>query len=106
MSQALQNTRKKKQKALNIIHQVIDDSNFEKIFGATTLHQAWKLLENTYKGVDRVKKVCLQNLRGDYETLHMKESEWILDYTSRFLTVINEMTRYGKTIVKKILCSS
>ena len=35
-----QNTKKRDQKALTIIHQAIDDSNFEKIYGATIAHQA------------------------------------------------------------------
>ena len=67
-------------------------------------------MENTYKGVDRVKKGRLQKLRGDYESLHMKESESISDYTSKFPAGVNEMKRYGKTIsdehaVQKILRS-
>ena len=36
----LQNTKKRDRKALTIIHQAIDDSNFEKISEATTAHQA------------------------------------------------------------------
>ncbi|XP_022150851.1 uncharacterized protein LOC111018895 [Momordica charantia] len=108
--ETLQNTRKKDQKALTIIHQTIDDTNFEKISGATTAMQAWQILENTYKGVDRVKKVRLKKLRGDYEALHMKESESISYYTSRLLAVVNEMKRYSETIndeqvVEKILRS-
>ncbi|KAA0041958.1 keratin, type I cytoskeletal 10-like [Cucumis melo var. makuwa] len=96
--EALQNTRKKDQKALTIIHQAIDDSNFEKISGATTAHQAWQILENMYKGVDRFKRVRLKKLRGDYESLHMKESESVSDYTSGLLAVVNEMKRFGETI--------
>ncbi|TYK30798.1 Retrovirus-related Pol polyprotein from transposon TNT 1-94 [Cucumis melo var. makuwa] len=108
--EVFQNTRKKYQKALTIIHQAINDNNFEKISGATTAYQAWKILENTYKGVDRVKKVRLQKLRDDYESLHMKESGSVSDYTSRLLVVVNEMKRFGETIsdeqvVEKILRS-
>ncbi|XP_038882436.1 uncharacterized protein LOC120073707 [Benincasa hispida] len=108
--EALQNTRKKNQKVLTIIHQAIDDPNFEKIFGASTAHQAWQILGNKYKGVDRVKKIHLQKLRGDYESLLMKVSESVLDYISRLLAVVNEMKRYGETIddeqvVENILCS-
>ena len=105
---ALQNTRKKDQKALTLIHQAIDDGNFEKISGAATAKQAWQILENTFKGVDQVKKVRLQRLRGEYETLHMNESELVSDYITRLLTMVNEMKRYGETIndnqvVEKIL---
>ena len=107
---ALQNTRKKDQRALTLIHQAIDDGNFEKISGAATAKQAWQILENTFKGVDQVKKVRLQRLRGEYETLHMNESELVSDYITRLLTVVNEMKRYGETIndnqvVEKILRS-
>ena len=107
---ALQNTRKKDQRALTLIHQAIDDGNFERISGAATTKQAWQILENAFKGVDQVKKVRLQRLRGEYETLHMNESELVSKYITRLLTVVNEMKRYGETIndnqvVEKILCS-
>ena len=57
-----------------------------------------------------MKKVRLQRLRGEYETLHMNESELVSDYITRLLTVVNEMKRYGETIndnqvVEKILRS-
>ncbi|KAA0052397.1 UBN2 domain-containing protein [Cucumis melo var. makuwa] len=108
--EALQNIRKKDQKALTIIHQTIHDFNFEKTSGATTARHAWQILENTYKEADRVKRVCLQKLRGDYESLHMKKSESVSDYILRLLAVVNEMKRYGEVIsdeqvVEKILRS-
>ena len=67
-------------------------------------------MENTYKRVDRVKKVRLQKLRGDYESLHKKEFELVLDYTSSLLAIVNEKKRYGEIIsdeqvVEKILRS-
>ena len=40
---------KKDQKALTIIHQAIDDFNFEKISEATIAHQAWQILVNTQR---------------------------------------------------------
>ena len=81
-----------------MIHQAIDDGNFERISGAATTKQAWQILENAFKGVDQVKKVRLQRLRGEYETLHMNESELVSNYVTRLLTVVNEMKRYGETI--------
>ena len=52
--------KKERSKGLTITHQAIDDSKFEKISRAAIAHQAWKILENKYKGVDRVKKVHLK----------------------------------------------
>ncbi|TYK22149.1 Retrovirus-related Pol polyprotein from transposon TNT 1-94 [Cucumis melo var. makuwa] len=77
--ETLQNTRKKDQKALTIIHQAIDDNNFEKISGATTAYQTWQILENTYKGVDRVKKVRLKKLRACKGAETCENSAWYLD---------------------------
>lgn len=64
--EALRNTRKKDQKTLTIIYQVIDDTkSLRKIYWATTVKQTWKNLENTCKEVDWVKKARLKNLSGD-----------------------------------------
>jgi cellobiose-specific phosphotransferase system component IIB len=40
---------------LYIICQVVDEPGFEKIAGATSLNEAWRILLIAYKGADRVK---------------------------------------------------
>ncbi|KAH9667537.1 hypothetical protein KPL70_021079 [Citrus sinensis] len=63
------------------------------IAGITSSKEAWEKLETSYKGAEQVKKVRLQTLRGEFESLHMKASESISDYFTRVVTVSNELKR-------------
>jgi dGTP triphosphohydrolase len=92
------------------MYQAVDESGFEKIAGAKTLKEAWETLEKAYKGANRVKQVRLQTLRGEFETLRIKESEGVLDYITRVEMVVNQLKRNGEEIsenrvVEKILRS-
>ncbi|XP_026379052.1 uncharacterized protein LOC113273603 [Papaver somniferum] len=88
----------------------MDGSSFEKISRAANAKKSWEIKQNSYKGVDKVKKVRLQNLRGEFESLSMKESELISDYFSRVLVVVNQLRRNGEVmsdsrVIEKILRS-
>ncbi|KAL2252607.1 uncharacterized protein LOC105167821 [Sesamum indicum] len=100
----------KKKDPKTFIHQSLDEKMFEKVAAATTSKQAWETLQASFKGIDKVKKVRLQILRGEFESLCMRDSESISDCISRVLTITNQMKRYGDDmkddcIVAKILRS-
>ena len=78
------------QHAPSIIHMGLDDTMFEKVSLVTKAKEAWTIIEKNFKGLDKVKKVRLQTLRGEFESLHMKESEIVFDYFTRVSNVVNK----------------
>jgi gag-polypeptide of LTR copia-type len=109
-NKALKETRSKDKAALYMLFCTVDESDFEKIAGATTSKEAWDILEKMFKGTDRVKQVRLQTLRGELESMKMKESESVSDYITRVQAVVNQLIRNGEAltdarVVEKILRS-
>jgi uncharacterized protein (DUF2164 family) len=67
-------------------------------------------LQESNQGVENMRKVRLQKLHGDFEKLHILESENISEYFTRVLVIYNQIKRYGERMeetrmVKKILRS-
>nr|GEY13306.1 copia-type polyprotein [Tanacetum cinerariifolium] len=106
----LQKARKKDQSALTLIYQFVYDAMFKKVKNATTSKETCEILQNTFKGINKVKNVRLQTLRREFKKLQMEESETISDYFTRVLTISNEIKKNGKSLsdtraIEKILCS-
>jgi gag-polypeptide of LTR copia-type len=83
---------------------------FEKVSNETREKDAWEILRNSVVGAEKVKKVRLQTLRAEFESIVMKEGESIGDYLTRILAVVNQMKSFGEKIedvrvVEKILRS-
>ncbi|GJV79511.1 hypothetical protein Tco_1515381 [Tanacetum coccineum] len=86
------------------------DAMFEKVTNETTSKEAWEIFQNAFKVINKVKRVCLQILGGEFKKLQIEESKTISDYFTRVLTISNEMKRNGKSlsdtrVIEKILCS-
>ena len=58
----LKDLRKKDKKALFLIYQALDDEGFEKISNAASAKEAWKKLQTSDKGEEKMKQVRLQTL--------------------------------------------
>ncbi|GKD40252.1 hypothetical protein Tco_1260459 [Tanacetum coccineum] len=89
----LQKARKKDQSALTIIYQCLDGAMFEKVANATTSKEAWEIIQNAFKEIDKVKRVRLQSFREEFRKIQMEEFKTISDYFTRVLTISNEMKR-------------
>ncbi|XP_074327754.1 uncharacterized protein LOC141665667 [Apium graveolens] len=94
----LKETRRKDKKVLYTIIQGVDESTFEKISNAKTAKEAWEILQKSFQGVEKVKKVRLQVLRGEFENLKIKNSENIGKFVTRLKAVTNEMKRNGESL--------
>jgi len=62
------NSRKRDKKDLFLIYQALDEDEFEKISNATSAKEAWEKLKTSSQGEDKVNKVRLQALRGEFES--------------------------------------
>ncbi|PHT36714.1 hypothetical protein CQW23_24414 [Capsicum baccatum] len=108
--EVLRKNRIRDKKALNAIHQSVDESAFEKIAQATTSREAWEILQKSLQGAEKARRVRLQTLRAEFETLKMKTSESVDEYVTRVKWVTNEMKRNKESledvrVMEKILRS-
>ncbi|RDY03392.1 hypothetical protein CR513_13030, partial [Mucuna pruriens] len=90
--------KKKDQQELIFIYQSLDKVIFEMASNIFTFKEAWEILKIFLEGVDKVKKVCLQILQGEFKSLCMKEFESISDFGNRVMMVVNQMKHYGEKI--------
>ncbi|KAF7129740.1 hypothetical protein RHSIM_Rhsim10G0098100 [Rhododendron simsii] len=92
--------RNKDKKALLQIYQAINGSSFEKISSATTSTEAWAILRNANRGIDKTIRIRLQVLRGEFEYLQMKDDETIAEYFTRTMVIVNQIRRIDKYFVE------
>lgn len=100
--------KRKNYKALFILHQYVDTSNYEKISRIKNAKEAWDTLEQAYAGADKVKKVRLQTLKRQYALLGMEATEGVGAYIAKVQALVNQMKNCGEkvsdqSILEKIL---
>lgn len=102
--------RKKDRRALLLIYQGVEENNFEKISAAANSKEAWDILRNANRGIEKTIRVRLQLLREEFEGLKMDDDETISFYFTKTLMIVNQMRRYGEKlddvrVMEKILRS-
>lgn len=59
----------------------------------------WEILQTSHKGINKVKKTHLLTQIGEFEALHMKEPESVLNYfTKSWYVVTNQMRRNNEDV--------
>nr|KYP49890.1 Retrovirus-related Pol polyprotein from transposon TNT 1-94 [Cajanus cajan] len=74
-------------KALCLIYQSVDNAHFEKIVGAKTSSEAWKILEKGNEGAEQLKKVRLQTMHRQFELMQMEENERVAEFFNLLRTL-------------------
>lgn len=95
-------------KTKNYLFQAIDRLILETILNKDTLKQILDSMKKKYQGTTKAKKVHLQALRANFETLRMKTGESVSEYFARTMTIANKIRIHGEKdviIVEKILRS-
>ncbi|KAH9735189.1 hypothetical protein KPL71_017659 [Citrus sinensis] len=106
----LEGQRLKDLKAKNYLFQVIDRSILETILNKDSSKQIWDSLKKKYQGTARAKRVHLQTLRAEFESLRMKMGESVSAYFARTMAIANKRRIHGEQledviIIEKILRS-
>ena len=96
--------------AINMIVCGLTTQEGERIAGCETAKEMWEKLQITYEGTDKVKDAKIDLLIEQIESFKMLKEESINDMSNRYLNLVNELKRLGKSYteeekVKKILRS-
>jgi hypothetical protein len=75
-----------------------------------TAKEAWDVLKEKYQGNEKTRQMQVLNLRREFETLKMKETEVVKDFSDRMMKIVNQIRLLGddlpnKRVVEKVLIS-
>lgn len=65
--------------------------SFELIIITKTSKDALEILKKSNEGIDKVKKIRLESLRAQFESLQQENSEKVAHYFSQVITIVHQM---------------
>ena len=74
---------------MNAILKGLADLVFVKVMQCKITKHAWEKLKISYEGASKVKKSKLQTYKGKFESINMKEEEYITEYLLRVDEIFN-----------------
>ncbi|XP_074348566.1 uncharacterized protein LOC141687257 [Apium graveolens] len=94
--------------ALAMLYQGLPEDMVLLITAKGTAKEAWTALKTMCQGADRVKKVKVQTLRAEFESLVMKDNEQLDDFYLKLNGLVTNIQALGDTmadsyVVKKML---
>ncbi|XP_060201830.1 uncharacterized protein LOC132630258 [Lycium barbarum] len=98
----------KKFKVFSCIQSALSDVIFTRVMACETAKEAWDKLKEEFQGSDKTRKIRVINLRREFETLRMKDSETIEEFSNKLMKVVNQIRLLGEElsdtrIVEKVL---
>lgn len=96
------------QVALAAIYQGVPEDVLLTIAEKDTAREAWEAIKRMCMGAERVKEAKVQTLKGDFESLTMKETDQIDDFCMKLSGIVTNIRVLGETmeeasVVRKIL---
>jgi hypothetical protein len=90
-------------KATNSLLNGLSETIFTKVAHCKSAKEIWDKLRNIYEGDTKVKEEKLQNYRGRFEQLKMKEDENIVAYFLRVDKTVNAIMGLGEEIEESVI---
>src|ERR1044072_5046924 len=100
----------KEGKALVLIHSAVSDEVLTRIMDCSRAKEAWDRLKEEFHGNQRTRRMQVLNLRREFESLKMKDSDTIKDFSGKMMKIVNQIRLMGEElsdqrVVEKMLIS-
>ena len=86
----------KNAKAMSLLQRGISPNEYSRFSSCATAKAIWDSLELAYEGTSQVKNYRISMLMQQYEMFTMNKDESINSMSSRFSTIVNELTNLGR----------